>query len=76
MSERNREALAEESAELGRVKRSQVEEARNAIVRAIRGLAGTAGLELKKTAPEPGAPTGTESPAEQQAAEEEEEYVD
>lgn len=76
MSERNREALAEESAELGRVKRSQVEEARNAIVRAIRELAGTAGLELKKTAPEPGAPTGTESPAEPQAAEEEEEYVD
>lgn len=75
MSERNREALAEEAAELGRVKKSQVEDARNVLVRAVRELAGTAGLELKKTAPEPGAADETELPAEE-AAEEEEEYVD
>ncbi|WP_375387794.1 flagellar motor switch protein FliG [uncultured Amnibacterium sp.] len=76
MSERNREALAEEAGELGRVKRSQVDEARNLIVRALRELAGTAGLELKKTAPEPGAAEeSTDDPAEQ-AAEPEEEYVD
>jgi flagellar motor switch protein FliG len=75
MSERNREALAEEAGELGRVKKSQVDEARNLLVRAMRELAGTAGLELKKTAPAPGAVEETELPAEQ-AAEEEEEYVD
>jgi flagellar motor switch protein FliG len=75
MSERNREALAEEAAELGRVKRSQVEEARNAVVRAVRELAGTAGLELKTTTPEPGAAEEAPLPAEQ-AAEPEEEYVD
>ena len=75
MSERNREALAEEAGELGRVKRSQVEDARNLLVRAMRELAGTAGLELKKTAPEPGAADVTELPVEQ-AAEEEDEYVD
>ena len=75
MSERNREALAEEAGELGRVKKSQVEEARNVLVRAMRELAGTAGLELKKTAPEPGAVDETELPAEE-AVEEEEEYVD
>ncbi len=75
MSERNRESLAEEAGELGRVKKSQVEEARNVLVRALRELAGTAGLELKKTAPEPGAVDETELPAEE-AVEEEEEYVD
>ncbi len=75
MSERNREALAEEAAELGRVKKSQVDDARNLLVRAMRELAGTAGLELKKTAAEPGAAEQTELPTEQ-AAEEEEEYVD
>jgi len=75
MSERNRESLAEEAGELGRVKKSQVEEARNLLVRAMRELAGTAGLELKKTAPEPGAADVTELPVEQ-AAEEEDEYVD
>jgi flagellar motor switch protein FliG len=75
MSERNREALAEEAGELGRVKRSQVEEARNLIVRAIRELAGTAGLELKQTTPEPGAAEEPPLPADQ-AAEPEEEYVD
>jgi flagellar motor switch protein FliG len=76
MSERNRESLAEEAGELGRVKKSQVDEARNLLVRALRELAGTAGLELKKTAPEPGAADDeTELPVEQ-AAEEEEEYVD
>ena len=75
MSERNREALAEEAGELGRVKKSQVEEARNLLVRAMRELAGTAGLELKTTAPEPGAADVTELPAEP-AAEEEDEYVD
>lgn len=75
MSERNREALAEEAGGLGRVKRSQVEDARNLLVRAMRTLAGTAGLELKKAAPEPGAVDETELPVEQ-AAEEEDEYVD
>ena len=76
MSERNREALAEEAAELGRVKKSQVEEARNELVRAVRALAGTAGLELKTTAaPASGDAEEPELPAEQ-AAEEEEEYVD
>ncbi|MBW4043094.1 MAG: flagellar motor switch protein FliG [Acidobacteria bacterium] len=75
MSERNRESLAEEAGELGRVKKSQVEDARNVLVRAMRELAGTAGLELKKTAPEPGAVDETELPAEA-AVEEEEEYVD
>ena len=75
MSERNREALAEEAGELGRVKKSQVDEARNLIVRAIRELAGTAGLELKQTSPEPGAAEEPPLPTEQ-AAEPEEEYVD
>ena len=75
MSERNRESLAEEAGELGRLKKSQVEEARNVLVRALRELAGTAGLELKKTAPEPGAVDETELPADE-AVEEEEEYVD
>jgi flagellar motor switch protein FliG len=75
MSERNRESLAEEAGELGRVRKSQVEESRNVLVRAMRELAGTAGLELKKTAPEPGAVDETELPAEE-AVEEEEEYVD
>ena len=41
----------------------------------MRELAGTAGLELKQTAPEPGAVDETELPAET-AVEEEEEYVD
>ena len=76
MSERNREALAEEAAELGRVKKSQVEEARNLIVRALRELAGTAGLELKKTAPEPGAAEESDDAPAEEAAEPEEEYVD
>ena len=56
------------------MKKSQVDEARNVLVRAMRELAGTAGLELKKTTPEPGA-VETELPAEE-AVEEEEEYVD
>ena len=76
MSERNREALAEEAGELGRVKKSQVEEARNLIVRAIRELAGTAGLELKQTSPEPGAAEESPTLPTEQAAEPEEEYVD
>lgn len=75
MSERNRESLAEEAGELGRVKKSQVDEARNLLVRAVRELAGTAGLEMKTTAPEPGTADETDLPVEQ-AAEEEEEYVD
>ena len=75
MSERNREALAEEAGEIGRVKKSQVDEARNVLVRAMRELAGTAGLELKTTAPGPGAVDETELPAEE-AVEEEDEYVD
>ncbi|MFD1722222.1 flagellar motor switch protein FliG [Amnibacterium endophyticum] len=75
MSERNRESLAEEAGELGRVPKRQVEEARNVVVRAIRELAGTTGLELKKVA-------GEEAPAEETdvpetgPAEPEEEYVD
>lgn len=76
MSERNRESLAEEAAELGRVKKSQVEDARNVLVRAIRELAGTAGLELKKTAPEPGGEGDEAASAIEDAAEPEEEYVD
>jgi flagellar motor switch protein FliG len=70
MSERNRTALAEEAAELGRLPRKMVEEARNLVVRAIRELAGATGLKLKPAAgAEP-----VESPAE--AEEQEEEYVD
>jgi flagellar motor switch protein FliG len=71
MSERNRETLAAEAAELGRVQRSRVDEARHAVVRSLRELAGTTGLELK---PQAGA-----TPAEGDAApdiEDEEEYVD
>jgi len=71
MSERNRETLAAEAAELGRVPRSRVDEARHAIVRSLRELAGTTGLELK--------PQAGEAPAEGDAApeiEDEEEYVD
>lgn len=70
LSERNREALAEESEELGRVTKKAVEEARNLVVRAIRELAGTAGLKLK---PKDGA-----APAETaaEAQEPEDEYVD
>ena len=71
MSERNRESLAEEAAELGRVPRRQVEEARNAVVRALRELAGTAGLELKSA----GAEGAGEQPS-ADPAEPEEEYVD
>ncbi|MGN6742586.1 MAG: flagellar motor switch protein FliG [Amnibacterium sp.] len=67
MSERNRETLAEEAAELGRVPRSRVDEARYAIVRALREMAGTTPLELKPA-------DGAEPAA---AVEEpEEEYVD
>ena len=73
MSERNRQTLAEETAELGRVTKKSVEEARNLVVRAIRELAGTGGLELKKAEPEPGAQA--ETPVED-PAEPEEEYVD
>jgi flagellar motor switch protein FliG len=75
MSERNREALAEEAAELGRVKKSDVEDARNVLVRAMRVLAGTAGLELKKTTPDTGEAGQSDLPAEQ-LSEPEEEYVD
>lgn len=75
MSERNREALAEETAELGRVKKSQVEESRNVVVRALRELAGSTGLELKKIAgEEPVADAADAAPEE--SAEPEEEYVD
>jgi flagellar motor switch protein FliG len=49
LSERNREAIAEESEELGRVLRSQVDDARHVIVRALRDLARTEGLEMKKS---------------------------
>ncbi|MCU1473809.1 FliG C-terminal domain-containing protein [Amnibacterium sp.] len=71
MSERNRETLAAEAAELGRVPRSKVDEARHAIVRALRELAGTTGLELKPPAGE--GPAEGDAPAE---IEDEEEYVD
>jgi flagellar motor switch protein FliG len=70
MSERNRETLTEEAAELGRVPRSSVEDARHAIVRALRELAGTTGLELKRVAGHDDAP-GADA-----TAEPEEEYVD
>jgi flagellar motor switch protein FliG len=66
LSERNREALAEESEELGRVPRSQVEEARHTIVRAVRAFAGTTGLELRPSA----------SAAEPDGAEGEVDYVE
>ncbi len=70
MSERNRQSLAEESAELGRVRKSDVEDARHAIVRAIRELAATTPLELKRSG-------DAEAPADESAdAEPEEEYVD
>ena len=49
LSERNREGLAEESEELGRVLRSQVDDARHVIVRAVRDLARSEGLEMKKS---------------------------
>jgi len=71
MSERNRETLADEAAELGRVPRSRVDEARHAIVRSLRELAGTAGLELKPQAGD-GATDGVAVPE----VEDEEEYVD
>jgi flagellar motor switch protein FliG len=70
MSERNRTALGEEAAELGRLPRKTVEEARNLVVRAIRELAGTAGLQLKPMAgAEPIAAAADDQ-------EEEEDYVD
>jgi flagellar motor switch protein FliG len=72
MSERNRTSLAEEAAELGRLPKKTVEEARNLVVRAIRELAGTTGLQLKPAA-------GAEPVAAIAAGEqdqEEEEYVD
>jgi flagellar motor switch protein FliG len=70
MSERNRTALGEEAAELGRLPRKTVEEARNLVVRAIRELAGTAGLQLKPVAgAEPIAAAADDQ-------EEEEDYVD
>ena len=75
MSERNRESLAEEAAELGRVPKRQVEEARNVVVRAIRELAGTAGLELKKAEGDDAPADETDVP-ETGPAEPEEEYVD
>jgi flagellar motor switch protein FliG len=70
MSERNRTALAEEAAELGRLPKKTVEEARNLVVRAIRELAGTAGLQLKPVAGAEPVPVAAESD------EQEEEYVD
>lgn len=73
MSERNRTALAEEAAELGRVPKKAVDEARNVLVRAVRELAGTQGLELKKAATEDGAPVDEEPEA---VVVDEEEYVD
>lgn len=72
MSERNRETLADETAELGRVPRSKVDEARHAIVRTLRELAGTTGLELKPAAGQDLA-AGEAAVAE---IEDEEEYVD
>jgi flagellar motor switch protein FliG len=70
MSERNRETLAEEAAELGRVPRSRVDEAWLGIVRALRELAASTPLELKRT---DGAEPGPEAA---EAEEQEEEYVD
>lgn len=75
MSQRNRDNLAEETDSLGRVKKSQVEDARNAIVRAVREMAGSTGLELKRAASDPGAEE-TERTAEAADVEPEEEYVD
>ncbi len=73
MSERNRQTLTEEAAELGRVPKSQVEEARNLLVKAIRELSATQGLELKTVAVE-----GADSVEGEAEAEpvDEEEYVD
>ena len=73
MSERNRESLAEEAAELGRVPKRQVEDARNVVVRALRELAGTTGLQLKAGVDAEG--VAVEDPAEE-SVEPEEEYVD
>ncbi len=75
MSERNRESLAEEAAELGRVPKRQVDDARNVVVRAVRELAGTTGLELKQVAGEDAAAEETDVP-DTGPAEPEEEYVD
>ncbi|MDH2443855.1 FliG C-terminal domain-containing protein [Amnibacterium sp. CER49] len=73
MSERNREALAEETTELGRVLRSRVDEARQGVVRALRALAAN-GLDLK---PAGGAAAVSEAEGNDEAtAEPEEEYVD
>lgn len=55
LSERNRELLADEGADLGRVAKRDVEEARGAVVRAVREAAGSAGLQLK---PRPGEAVG------------------
>ena len=71
MSERNRTALAEEAAELGRLPKKTVEEARGLVVRAIRELAGTARLQLK-----PAAGAETVAASTEQDEETEEEYVD
>lgn len=65
LSERNRGLLADESTDLGRVAKRDVEEARGAVVRAVREAAGSAGLQLK---PRPG--EAAAAPAS------EEEYVD
>ncbi|THG29672.1 flagellar motor switch protein FliG [Naasia lichenicola] len=73
MSERNRQTLTEEAAELGRVPKSQVEEARNLLVKAIRELSATQGLELKTVAVEGAEPVEGEAEAEPV---DEEEYVD
>jgi len=74
MSERNRQTLTEEAAELGRVQKSLVEEARNLLVRAIRELQATQGLELKKIAnPAEGA---TDAATADDEPGDEEEYVD
>jgi flagellar motor switch protein FliG len=73
MSERNREALAEETTELGRVLRSRVDEARQGVVRALRALAAN-GLDLK---PAGGAAAASEAEGDDtETAEPEEEYVD
>jgi len=72
MSERNRQTLTEEAAEIGRVPKSQVEEARNLLVRAIRELQATQGLELKKPVTDENASAESSEPE----PVDEEEYVD
>jgi flagellar motor switch protein FliG len=77
MSERNRTALAEETTELGRVTKSSVEEARNQVVKALRALAASEDLELKKVVgDEPETAEAAEVEADEVEPEPEEEYVD